>query len=350
MRKQKIYIADIRSNSNEGRSTGHFIPVAKMYQSIFKDDNQVLVAGGPIYNKYFEKDELCQLPFNVSTTSLKDKFHTMKNCIRLFKEAKGQTIVLQQSSVVTSFIGILLFYHCTSKLFLIQYSNEGLVSSIGKILWPLIKHKVDGIICPTESLGSQFDVPYCVVPDYIYTGNTENVQKKVYEDTIYDFCMLGRISPEKGVVECARKFAGTKYKLIIAGRPQNKELENELKDICSPASNIKLILDYISDEQYHDFLNKSKYAILNYQAEYSVRSSGVIFDMLFNDTPVIGSNCSTLEIIQTKKLGYIYEYLESFDPHLLMNQDKYIEFLKNIGIYKHEHKNYLNKLKSFIIK
>lgn len=346
---EKIYISDIKSNVNNGKSTGHYIPVAKMYQRIFQQDN-VIVAGGPIYKKYFDESELLSLPYNISRTSLLNKIKTMKNCIRLFNAAKGNTIILQQSSVITSFIGILLFYHSKSKLYLIQYSNECLKSKTGRFLYRLIKNKINGIICPTDNLGKMFDRPYCVVPDYIYTKekNQERIAYKDFEKTKYDFCILGRIAPEKGVIESAQKLAKTKYKILIAGRAQTKDLEYKLRRICSDANNIDLILDYISDEQYIQYLNQSKYALLNYQQTYSERSSGVVFDMLFNDVPVIGKECFTLNFIREENLGYLYSCLDNFSPELVMHKELYYRYIVNINSYRKKHAKLMKKLKNFI--
>lgn len=346
---KNLYIADIRSNTNNGISTGHFIPVAKMYQNIFRDKNKVFVSGGPIYNKYFNSSELLSLPYNISSSSLVNKIKAMKNCIKLFNSAKNHIIILQQSSTVTSFLGILLFYHCKSKLYLIQYSNDCFKSAIGRFIFKLIKNKIDGVICPTDNLGKMFGLPYCVVPDYIYT-NQDYVytKKKEYDKTKYDFCILGRIAPEKGVIECAQKLANTKYQTIIAGKVQDIELKEKLEKICSEANNINLILDYISEEQYHNYLMESKYALLNYTDTYSERSSGVVFDMLFNNVPVVGSSCYTLQFIQEKQLGYIYKSLSSFNPEILMNKSLYDKYIENISNYKKEHKKYLDAIISFV--
>lgn len=346
---EKIFISDIRSNVNNGKSIGHFIPVAKMYQRIFQQNN-IIVAGGPIYRKYFNDSELLSLPYNISGTSLLDKIRTMRNCIKLFNAAQGNIIVLQQSSVITSFIGILLFYHSKSKLFLILYSNECLKSRIGRFLYRLIKNKINGIICPTDNLGKTFNIPYCVVPDYIYTKeiNQERIAYKDFEKTKYDFCILGRIAPEKGVIESAQKLAQTKYKVLIAGRAQTQDLEYKLRRICSDANNIDLILDYISDEQYIQYLNQSKYALLNYQQNYSERSSGVVFDMLFNDVPVIGKECFTLNFVREENLGYLYSCLDNFSPELVMHKELYNQYINNINHYKKKHSLFILKLRNFI--
>lgn len=349
--KQTLYIADLRSNCSNGISTGHFFPVAAMYQQLFKDCCNVVVAGGPVYKNRFKDDELLPLPYNVCGTTLKDKWHTMKNAIKLFKEAKGQTIVIQQGTVVTAFIAIALFYHRTSKLFMIQYSNEGVRSFFKRVLYKFAKNKIDGMICPSDEIGRAYGIPYCVVPDYIYTGTTENAQPCGAESKKYDFCMVGRIVEEKGIAEVAEKFTNTPYKIVIAGKVHPKELEEKIKTICSGASNIELHLGYVSDEVYANILSCSRYAILNYQGEYSKRSSGVVFDTLFAGLPVIGKKCSALQFVEDNNVGFLYSDLSDLTEDVLkklMDVSAYNTFKDNIDIYKQKHLEYRNKLCQFI--
>lgn len=343
-----IYIADIRSNVINGKSTGHFIPVARMYKEILQNDCNLKIAGGPIYKKYFNEESLFQLPYNISNTRLKDKILSMKNCIKLFKQAKGETIILQQASVITAFIGILLFYHKKSKLFLIQYSTEGVKSPIGKFIYKHIKHKIDGVICPNDEVGKAFDRPYCVVPDYLYT-NTENKNSFTkYEEKKYDFCMIGRMCREKGMLEAAHFLRNQPYQVLIAGRPENEQLAQEMKDACHNAPNITLIMDYISEEDYKRYLNESRYCILNYSGEYSQRSSGVVFDTLFADVPVIGRECKALDFIKQKRLGLLFNNINNFVPDVVLSKEKHEQYINNIKEYRLEHHIYIKKLIQFV--
>lgn len=347
---KKLYIADIRSGHLKGISIGHYIPVAKMYQKIFKNICPIKIAGGPIYSKYFDKSELLLLPHNVCGSNIKDKILIMRNCISLFQKTKNQKIILQSSSVITSFIGILLFYKKKSDLYLIIYTPECINSFIGRILFQLIKKKINGIICPNNEIGERFKLPYCIVPDYIYTGDSFSNNKINYNDKIYDFCIIGRIAPEKGVIECAKKFVNTQYKVLIAGKPQSNSLALELKEICKNAPNIKLHLNYIDNETYSHYLHISKYAILNYSEAYSERSSGVVFDTLFHDVPVIGNKCKTLDFITEKELGYIYKDIYTFNPNIILNEEKYKKYYTNIQKYKQENSKYIKKIIEFINK
>lgn len=346
--KKTVYIADIRSNVINGKSTGHFIPVARMYKEILQNDCNLKIAGGPIYNNYFDKESLFQLPYNISNTRLKDKILSMKNCIELFKQAKGETIVLQHSSAITSFLGIFLFYHKKSKLYLIQYSTAAIKSKIGNILYKSIKHKIDGIICPNDEVGKAFDRPYCVVPDYLYTNTENNNSFTKYEDKKYDFCMVGRMCREKGMLEAAHFFRNQSYQVLIAGRPENEKLAQEMKDACHNAKNITLIMDYISEEDYKQYLNESRYCILNYSGEYSQRSSGVVFDTLFVDVPVIGRECKALAFIKQKRLGLLFDNINNFIPDVVLSKEKHEQYINNIKEYRLEHHIYIKKLIQFI--
>ena len=139
--KKTLYIVDLRSHCVNGISTGHFFSVAAMYQQLFDNSYDVVVAGGPVYKKRFKDEELLLLPYNICGATLKDKWRTMKNAIKLFKKAKNQTIIIQQGTVITAFIAIALFYHRTSKLFMIQYSNEGVRSFFKRLIYRFAKNK-----------------------------------------------------------------------------------------------------------------------------------------------------------------------------------------------------------------
>lgn len=346
MMVHKIYIADILSNCIDGKSTGHYFSVARNYQEMFGE--RVVVAGGPIYNTGFKSKSLLQLPYNAGGGGIKGRLKTFANACKLFKEAEGHTLVLQQCTTITTFLCIALFYRCKSKLFLIQYSREGFRSKLGKLLFKLAKHKINGIICPNEMVGKAFmGIPYCIVPDYIYTSNT-NTKFKLYSDRYYDFCIVGRLAPEKGVVEVAKILANTKYKLLIAGKAQTESLAMEISDVCASASNIELHLGYVSDEDYYSYLHNSKYAILNYTGEYSERSSGVVFDTLFNGVPVIARRCRSLQFIEDENMGFVYDDIEKFEFKLTAEIERYDNYINNILCFCKTLQRNINKLQKFI--
>ncbi len=349
MGKKRLFIADLRSHADKGKTVGHFAFVAKMYRKMFGDFYDVKVAGGPAYRSHFAAEELCELPHNVSNTTIRDRWHVMRNAIKLFEEAKGDIIVLQQSSVQTYFIALALFYRKKSKLYLIQYSDESLKSRFSRFLYRLIRHKVDGVLCSSEGVGKQFGRPYLVTPDYVYLGEKETPSKE-YDERKYDFCVLGRISPEKGVPEVVDRFKDERCRLLIAGNPQTKELGEEIRARCEGRSNIHLDLGFLDAGTYENYLKESRYCILNYGGPYvdSMRSSGVVFDMLFHDIPVIGTRCGALEFVEELEMGKLYEKLSEFRAREVLKKPVFDEFRKHISAYKELHKTYLQQLRDFV--
>ena len=349
MSKKRLFIADLRSHANKGKTVGHFAFVAKMYRKMFGDLYDVKVAGGPAYRNHFTGEELCELPHNVSNTTIRDRWHVMKNAIKLFKEAEDEIIVLQQAAVQTCFVALALFYRRKSRLYLIQYSDESLKSRLSRFLYRLIRHKVDGILCSSEVVGKRFGRPYLVTPDYIYLEDEKTPLTK-YEDKKYDFCVLGRISPEKCVPEVVDRFKEERSSLLIAGSPQTKELENELLERGKNRPNIHLDLGFLDAAAYNAYLENSKYCILNYGGPYlhSVRSSGVVFDMLFHDVPIIGTKCEAFRFIEEYQMGRLYKDLSAFRIEDVLDESTYEGFRKNIVKYKDHHKTYLQQLRAFV--
>lgn len=342
----RIIIADILSNTINGKQTGHYFAVARNYLELFYN---CVVAGGPIYKTGFDKEKLCLLPYNGhdGDNFIGKRFKTFSNAMKLFKDGKGDVIVLQQCTTITTFLCIILFYHRKSRLYIIQYSLEGFRNFAGRLLYRFAKRKIDGLVCPNDEVGKAYGIPYCVVPDYIYTGQSF-VKRISYDEKKYDFCMIGRISAEKGISEVVRFISKTSCNVLIAGRVQNKELEEELKNLCNNVNNITLVLDYISDEEYKMFLSQSRYAILNYQGEYSNRSSGVVYDTIFAGLPVIGRRCKALNFIKEFNMGFLYESIGDFNPKVVLNKKQYEYYQKQIAVYRMTHEKYKRELNVFI--
>lgn len=348
MNNKKIIIADIKTFSPDGISIGgHSVAVAHNYMEIF--GGRCIVAGGYAITHNFPESRTITLPYCISHDSLLSKLKIFINSIVLFRKAHNQIIVLQQSTTITAFLCIALFHHCSSKLFLIQYNLEGFRSKVGRLLFKLAKRKINGIICPYDMVGKAFQgIPYCIVPDYIYTGSAKEIELP-FTDRKYDFCIVGRLSPEKGVVEVAQYFSGTKYRIVIAGKPQSEEMARQLETICKDSENIKLHLGIIPDNDYYGYLRNSKYALLNYSGEYSERSSGVVFDTLFNGVPVVGRECKALHFITENQLGLLYDCIEDLNLKSLFQEEFHSRLVSNIQQYRKNLILFINKLSNFLL-
>lgn len=346
----RLIIADIKSPVLNGFCLGHFFAVARNYLQIFNQYCSTYIAGGPIYQTEFSQNIL-KLPYNTYIKKrrniIKEKKNVLINCKKLFQAGVGDIIIIQQGADVTAFLGIALFYWRKSKLYMIQYSNAGIRNYFKHAIFKLASSKIDGIICPNETVGQAYNLPYCVVPDYIYT-NTQTPQMKNYSERIYDLCFVGRLVEEKGIIEVAKKIARTKYKMIIAGNSDTTELEQKLQQICNSCSNIELHLGFITDNMYYKYIQDSKFCILNYQEEYSRRSSGVVLDSIFNNVPIIGKRCQALHFIEKEGLGFLFNNIEELNLDNIINEENYNTYNYNINNYKQKHQQYRIKLAKFL--
>lgn len=346
LRSNKLFFADLQSSSNKrGQSIGHFVALAKRYLRLFDNCCEVVVAGGPVYEKNYIGGKLLKLPCDTFPTmnSRQSLWAIVRNAWVLFREVKDQTVVLQYAKPLSNHIAILLTYR-KCNLYLIQYSANGIDSKLKRLVWRLIKYRIKGIICPKESIGKVFDIPYCVVSDYIYIPG----EKSIEHEKKYDICLVGRITGAKGVLDAIRRLRNTQYKVLVAGLPQSRQIGMAVLNACKNVKNIDVCLNYLSDDDYKECLCMSKYALLNYSDWYSVSSSGAVFDALFNNVPVIGRRCRTLQFVEDKGLGAVYDDINSFDFSQCFDNDVYSGYINSIKDYQVENASQASKLARFL--
>ena len=310
----EIIIADVKSLNIGGKATGHYFTVAKNYLEMFTGKSRVTVAGGPLYAQYFPKDVLYVLPYDsiIGRSGIVNKIKVIANAWHLIHKFNGKTIVMQSNAIATTFFALAL-YPGNPHVFMIQYNHMSLDSSVKRLLFRLAKPKIKGIICPSEEIGSAYSQHYHVVPDYVFTKQQYALLPAVDSPKTYDICIVGIMTEDKGVVEAATFFAGTEYNVIIAGKPVNKEIEQKMHQLCDTASNITLICGYIDNQEYDAIIRSSRFCVLNYTQAYSSHSSGVVFDVLYRGTPVIGRECAFLDFVAEKNIGIIYQDLADVD-------------------------------------
>lgn len=350
--KKKLIIADITSLKKGKQSFGHFFNVAEMYSKIFENEYDVYISGGPVYKDKFDKliplkYDVDLSEFNNVISKIKTKIKELINARCILKENRDSIIIFQDYSNLSLFLSIYLF-NSSNKIYLIQYKNE-VKGGFQKIIFNKIKHKVNGIICPKESVGKEYGVPYIVVPDYIYIEGDTN---KKYDDVIeYDYGVFGIIRQGKDVVGVANLFRESNHKLVIAGSVQDEMMLKELSYISSKSSNITFINEYLSKEKYSSLISKTKCVILPYVDDYyNESSSGVVFDILFRGKPVLTKKYSIFEFINKYEVGYLYDRLDNIDLNKFISDKKYNKYKENINKYLSNNKNYIDILVRFINK
>lgn len=340
----RIVIADFNSFCFRGTCVGHSFGVAENYVQLF---DGVVAAGAPVYGKRFPQAETLPYQPDERHGAFINKWMALLNLRVLFRRCREDILIMQSSAVATAFVGMALWRPRVKKLFMIQYNTEALNSPFKRLLYRLASPFIDGIICPTEDIGKAYGRPYCVVPDYICPPQQRSVSIP-YAQKSYDFCMVGLICRDKGVVEAARALAGTPYRVLIAGCPNCPEIKTELLDIAASCSNIELKLQYLSEEEYAASIRAARYCILNYSGAYSEHSSGVVFDILFSGVPVVGRACESLRFIGESGTGALFTDISEMQPKALLQPEVYERYLEHIERYKASHRAHRERLARFL--
>jgi len=342
----KVVLADPISWTVSGRQTGHYRAVAENYAAMFKG-RDFAIAGGPIYKNWCDK--LLELPCNQSSDvgHMKNKIAALQNCRALFREAGEAAVVLQSAGFATELLGVLFFADKKTKVFLIQYQPLGSRSLFCRILYSLARRKIHGVVCPNDEVGRSFGVDYCVVPDYIYTGDSKLVSK-AGNDPRYDFVSAGMQHPNKGTLAFAEKVASSPHTMLIAGHVANAELKQKFTVLSANHPNIHLDLRYLNEEEYASTVASGRYAVMNYTDSYATRSSGVVFDFVHRRVPVVGRACKALQLISDNRMGYLYRSLADIDLEKLMDDEVYDEYKRNIEAYLRNANSQVKALLQFV--
>lgn len=347
---RRLLIADVKSYNNNGKSTGHYFAVAQNYLDLYKDCCEVKIAGGDIFKTHFDLKDIFLLPYDYipSMNWLKSKWRVLMNCKYLFNNTKhDDIIVIQQSGLSTAILGIALFAKNKRNIYIIAYDTDAVSSQIKKIIYHLTKSKIKGLLCSDRHISDVYKIPSCVITDYIYPNTNNNLTVIPYENKKYDIAIVGSIWPDKGVIEAAKVLANTKYKVLIAGKA-NKQISDILNNICKSAKNIDLHIGFINDNDYYTYIQKARFCMLNYHGVYEDRSSGVVLDILFNGTPIIGHECKALDFISTSNVGYLFDDINNVNFDDIINKEMYENYQKGIKKYLNSQKKYKQSMVNFL--
>jgi hypothetical protein len=344
---KRLILADVKSVNNGG---GHYLSLAQNYLDLYSNSVKVMIAGGSIYERKIKRENLFLLPYENKSCygKIKNVFNVLKNCKYLFQNTNEEdVVVVQQSALFTAFLGIVLFACKKNNIYIIAYDTDPISNALKKIVYFFAKKKIKGFVLSSEKSGMAYRKPYCLVPDYIFAG--EKIPEDIipYDKKRYDFIFIGSIWPDKGVVEMAKRFAGTQYKILIAGKPCDENIADSLKNVCKNAANIDLKLGFVKDEDYREYMSEARYSLLNYKGVYAERSSGVVLDVLFAGVPVIGHRTFAMQFIEDEQVGVLFDDIEKLNPSSFMNPDTYENFRRNIAKYLQKQEKYKKDFLNF---
>lgn len=346
---KRLIIADVKSYNNKGKSTGHYFAVAQNYLDLYSDCCEVKVAGGPIFKTHFNDKDMFLLPYDFipGENWLKSKWRVLKNCRYLFKHTLADDrIVIQQSGLSTAILGIALFAKKKRNIYVIAYDTDAVTSPIKKLIYKIAKRKIKGLLCPHEHVAKVYGIPNCIVTDYIYAKKVTE-PSVTFENKKYDIAIVGSICHGKGVPEAAKVLAKTNCRVLIAGKA-DKQLADNLHEICDISKNIELHIGFISNEDYYRYIREARFCLLNYHGVYEDRSSGVALDIIFNGTPILGRRCTALNFVEKENVGLLYDDLEKFNFSDILKRENYCTYLNGITDYLKKQHKYKKKVVDFL--
>jgi glycosyltransferase involved in cell wall biosynthesis len=329
---KKVLIADITTLTYEDKLFGHFAKVANQYCQILSKEFDVQIAGGKTYKNYFRDYQLYQLPFFIKKNEnasgiagrIKRKWKEFFNAWKCL-HSNSDIIIFQCLNETPVYLALL--FGCNKKVYMIQY-QRGLDCKGKKVLYDRIKNRISGTIVSSDIVGKYYDITYIVLPDYFPPVQISSVQD---ENLIYDITILGTANTWKDYVGAVKYFRNSRWKMLIAGKFTDESMYNAIMQLKT--DNITVINKYLTDIEYQNCLNCSKYIMLPYKEEYKDKSSGVLLEAIYAGKPVIVPDISTFDIVNKNKLGIVYKNLSDLKINMKKLQDEYEDYKKNVQAY-----------------
>lgn len=177
-----------------------------------------------------------------------------------------------------------------------------------------------------------------VIPHGNYIGQYENIisqeeaRKKlnISKDDIV-FLNFGQVRPYKGILELIdvfKKLSHKNIKLIIAGKPVNKEITSDILKSCKDNDNIKTILEYIPDKDIQVYMNASDIIVLPYK---DILTSGSMILAMSFAKPIIVPEIGCITDFLDNRGGFLYktDLLNEMESSLKVGREE----LENMGKY-----------------
>ena len=179
-------------------------------------------------------------------------------------------------------------FHAPENASIIQKLN----ASLKQWVFEKAQKKFDIIIATGEKFKYK-NTESVFIPDYYYIPEIFDAHRSISKND--EAVCLGTMGRGKQLTQMVDAFNRIGYPLTIAGRFYDKSLLSELK--AKANSNIKIIDDYLSNEEYLSMLAKAKYTVLPYSYNYANQTSGVMQEAMFLGTvpvtykAILDGNC-----------------------------------------------------------
>ncbi len=357
----KFIIADTRGIYLEDKSfIAHYINVFNSLSTIISksfSNYEIVFAGVSKYKEIIDNTNFLCLPYSIEEKHDKNLFFRLKrgyvelkNNKFLFTNKEKGIFILQSSSFLIQLLSLAFSkkkYFLNKKILIIIYKNpfkdkSFIKRTLSKFLYFLTKNKIAYFLVSTELLKNEIGENSILLPDYfIERSNKSEIVKKEF-----DFGIFGYINPDKGceeIIHFAKKY---NYKLLIAGKFYQKEYFEHLKTVVNNSKNIKIINKFMSQKEYEQYLNSCKFITFNYKIDYN-RSSGVFYEALKYNIPIIARKSYFFKVVDEFNLGVTFNEVSEIDRKL--KNFNYSNVQNNIENYiVNKNKHYIEHFKTKI--
>ena len=173
-----------------------------------------------------------------------------------------------------------------------------------RLFWRVFLPNIDGIICLSECGKQQLciehsrarSIPMFVIPHGHYRGaypdsmNRDKAREALQIDSSeFVLTFLGQIRPYKGVGSLIRCFARAQLsnaRLLVAGRPLNDALLQEIREETLLNPNVRLFPGFVDQNEIQKFLRATDLVVLPYS---EILNSGSAILALSFDCPILAS-------------------------------------------------------------
>lgn len=284
-------------------------------------------------NKYVENIQSILTSSDIEVYSLKESLKSLK----LFKQIKVFNFNWFEGTKYKNSILVLLDY--ISKIifiYILKMFNK-------RIIWTM--HNKLSHDTKFERLSKLIIKVFCIKSDYIVIHCSESIEviKTIYHkidmkkikfiehpnyienykssNTITKkelsidgddlvFLFFGAVRPYKNIellVEVFNEIEGKNIKLIIAGKPMNKDYEDKIKKMAEGNESIKLVLDFIPDEEVEGYYSLCDIVVLPYEYK-SMLNSGSVYLSFSLKKIIICPEIGTVKDIKDREIVYSYKY------------------------------------------
>ena len=228
-------------------------------------------------------------------------------------------------------------------------NHESQNRKVENLLARYFAHQIEGIIVHGKSAKQIVEARWSrrkgyavhIIPHGHYIGSYKNEISGEAARTHFGFntsnlvfLFLGQIRPYKGVVELVNAFrrrTEQDARLIVAGRPMNQEIRNEVARSTEGDSRIRFFPDHVADDDIQLYLNACDVVVLPYRR---VLTSGAAVLAMSFGKPCIAPRAGCVTDMLDEKGAIFFDPAASGDLERAL--EKAIDFrsrFRDMGLY-----------------